>query len=86
MNDQPDARSQLVIPQEPPRELLGAVPVGSVYPNLGRGSRLQQNRRRGHRGPEPTEPATQTAAEVQHPKVQTRARLDEDATATGHNR
>ena len=86
MDQHPGAGRQAMVAQKPPDELLGAVPVGSVHLNLSRPGGLQQNRGRGNRHPEPAEPATQTAAEVQHTEMQARGRLDEDATATGHTR
>ena len=49
--------------------------------HLGRGRGLQQQRGRRDRGAEAAEPAAQAAPEIEHPEVQPRGGLDEDAIA-----
>ena len=63
-------------------ERQGPLGVGPVGGQLAPRGRLEQQRRRRDRRAQTAEPAAQGAAQVQHPEVEPRGGLDEDAIAT----
>ena len=87
VNDESRPTAEAMKGEKATRELgrAGRVRALGRYPVAG-ASDLEEQGRRGNRGPESAEPATQRTAQIKDPEVQSGPRLDEDAIGRGHTR